>query len=91
MSKEKSKKELEKFIVSWDDIKDGLDRIREHLVSEGYYSDFDFKITFEIFDDGVISMLLVDRTKGVQHYVYHFDFIWDEKQNKYIGKRVSGM
>lgn len=78
-------------VVGWDGIKDGLDRLREHLVSEGYYSADDFKITFDIFDDGVVSLMLVDRTKGFQHYVYHFDFVWSDKDGKYIGKRVSGM
>lgn len=90
MSKEKSKEELEKWIVSWDDIKDAADRLYEHCLYQGYYSDYDYKITFDVYDDGEVTLMLVDRTHGFHHKVHHFKFKYPkEGGRKLIGEKVS--
>ena len=81
-------KKLSKYVVSFDEMRASLERLHEHGLYQCYFSDFDHKITMTIYDDGVVEMMLVDRTSGnMNHKIHHFEFKAEEDGGKLFGKR----
>lgn len=77
-------------VFSREEINAAADRLYEHGLYQGYYSDFDYKITFTVYDDGEVKLMLVDRTHGFHHKVHHFEFKYPEGGgNKLIGEKLK--
>ena len=85
MSKEKRKIP---GVFSMEEISEAADRLYNHGMYQGYYSDYDYKITFTVYDDGEVDLMLVDRTHGFHHKVHHFEFKYPKEGGaKLIGKK----